>query len=213
MTEAVLVRRVERIATSAASAAEFHAWLGGHEPTLAGFEFARRRREGVAGVPSGSRGPLPDVGAMSDWLQRRLAAEGRLPSGARQTGRRRTHASRPRPGRPAAPGRARPNAVIGPDGTIGVLRGLLAEDARRRGVAADRVTDWLSSYDEAEATTLARVLAWLASLETDDSAQEAQLHGSASRRMSLPFRRTWSRPSAHSTAIRFGFRRSITTIT
>jgi hypothetical protein len=59
---------------------------------------------------------------------------------------------------------------------VPLLRSLLAADAGRRDRAADEVTDWLTSYGEAEATTLARVLAWATTLETDASAQEAQLN-------------------------------------
>jgi hypothetical protein len=76
MAEAVLVRWLERAATSAASAEEFHLWLEGQETTLAGFEFARRRAEEWAVFLRAREGlPLLDVAGMSDWLQRLLADE------------------------------------------------------------------------------------------------------------------------------------------
>lgn len=79
MAEAVLVRWLEHIATGAASAAEFQAWLGGQEATLAGFEFARRRGEEWLVLLRVREGLLPDVDAMSDWLQRLLADENDSP--------------------------------------------------------------------------------------------------------------------------------------
>lgn len=76
MAEAVLVRWIEHSATSAVSSEVFRSRLHGQEPAFAGSEFARHRagewpaffrvREGQA---------PPDVGTMSDWLQRRVAAD------------------------------------------------------------------------------------------------------------------------------------------
>lgn len=51
---------------------------------------------------------------------------------------------------------------------------------RVRGFARNgSVTDWTHAFDAAEAAIVARVLLWLALVETDGSAEEAQLHALA----------------------------------
>jgi hypothetical protein len=67
----------------------------------------------------------------------------------------------------------------GPDRTRELLSGLVGASPEARGYAADSVTDRLRSFDSQEAAIIARVLLWLASVETDDSAKEAQLHALA----------------------------------
>ena len=56
---------------------------------------------------------------------------------------------------------------------------LVTNSADARSTAADSVTDWTKSYDSPEAAIVARVLIWLALVESDDSAKEAQLHALA----------------------------------
>jgi len=60
-----------------------------------------------------------------------------------------------------------------------LLGRLVANSAGARGIAADSVTDWTKAYDSSEAAIVARVLMWLALVESDDSAKEAQLHALA----------------------------------
>jgi hypothetical protein len=68
---------------------------------------------------------------------------------------------------------------VGSDRTRELLAKLVAASPEGRDKAADSVTDWLRSFDAQEAVVIARVLLWLASAETDDSAKEAQLHALA----------------------------------
>lgn len=56
---------------------------------------------------------------------------------------------------------------------------MLAAPAGVRSMAADRVTDWIQSFDKSEAAVLSRVLLWLALEESDDKAREAQIHALA----------------------------------
>jgi hypothetical protein len=56
---------------------------------------------------------------------------------------------------------------------------LVAGSADSRGTAADSVTDWTQAFDGTEAAIISRVLLWLALVETDDTAREAQLHALA----------------------------------
>lgn len=56
---------------------------------------------------------------------------------------------------------------------------LVAASEEIRGLAADSVTDWEKSFDPREAAIVSRVLVWLATVETDDAAREAQLHALA----------------------------------
>jgi hypothetical protein len=68
---------------------------------------------------------------------------------------------------------------VGASRTLGLLQSLVAASADARGKAADSVTDWLRAFESSEAAIVSRVLLWLASVETDDSAREAQLHALA----------------------------------
>jgi hypothetical protein len=56
---------------------------------------------------------------------------------------------------------------------------LVAGSADCRGTAADRATDWTQAFDDTQAAIISRVLLWLALVETDDTAREAQLHALA----------------------------------
>lgn len=68
---------------------------------------------------------------------------------------------------------------VGTVRTWELLEELVAAQAATRELAADRVTDWIRSYDIGEAAIISGVLLWLASAETEDSAREAQLHALA----------------------------------
>ena len=68
---------------------------------------------------------------------------------------------------------------VGANRTRGLLDNLLATQAADREAAADTVADWTRSFGPREAAIVSRVLIWLASVETEDSAQEAQLHALA----------------------------------
>ncbi|MFG2148077.1 hypothetical protein ACGFRG_28380 [Streptomyces sp. NPDC048696] len=57
-----------------------------------------------------------------------------------------------------------------------LLRDLVSSDARDRERAADRSTDWVSAYSEADGHMLAAVLSVCAACEPVHSALEAQLH-------------------------------------
>ena len=60
-----------------------------------------------------------------------------------------------------------------------LLEKLVAASPAARDTAADAVTDWVRSYDLREAAIISKLLIWLASAETDDSAKEAQLNALA----------------------------------
>jgi hypothetical protein len=60
-----------------------------------------------------------------------------------------------------------------------LLGRLVAGSADCRGTAADTVSDWTRTFDGTEAAIISRVLLWLALVETDDTAREAQLHALA----------------------------------
>jgi hypothetical protein len=62
---------------------------------------------------------------------------------------------------------------------LDLLSRLVSTSADSRSMAADSVTDWLRSFDIPEAAVISQVLQWLASVETDDAAREAQLHALA----------------------------------
>jgi hypothetical protein len=66
--------------------------------------------------------------------------------------------------------------MIGTVLMMNLLRGLLAESAEGRAMAADSVVDLLKSYEPSEAAVVSIVLAWLAGNEADEVALEAQLH-------------------------------------
>lgn len=68
---------------------------------------------------------------------------------------------------------------VGASRTRGLLERLLAAQSTTREAAADSVTDWIRSFGPREAAIISRVLVWLATAETEDSAQEAQLHALA----------------------------------
>jgi hypothetical protein len=65
---------------------------------------------------------------------------------------------------------------VGTVRTRELLEELVAAQSAARELAADRVTDWIRSYDIGEAAIISRVLLWLAGAETEESAREAQLH-------------------------------------
>jgi hypothetical protein len=69
--------------------------------------------------------------------------------------------------------------TVGPGRSRDLLSRLVGASPEARGSAADGVTDWLRSFDSQEAAIIAGVLLWLASVETDDSAREAQPHALA----------------------------------
>jgi hypothetical protein len=60
-----------------------------------------------------------------------------------------------------------------------LLARLAAKSADDRSIAADSVTDWTQAFDGSEAAVVARVLLWLALVESDDTAKEAELHALA----------------------------------
>jgi hypothetical protein len=68
---------------------------------------------------------------------------------------------------------------VGISRVLDLLGRLVAASADARGSAADSVTDWTRAFDGPEAATVSRVLLWLALVETDGTAQEAQLHALA----------------------------------
>jgi hypothetical protein len=68
---------------------------------------------------------------------------------------------------------------IGASRILGLIGRLVAESADARDVAADSVTDWVRTFDSDEAAVISRILLWLALIETDDVAREAQLHALA----------------------------------
>jgi hypothetical protein len=68
---------------------------------------------------------------------------------------------------------------VGTNRTRALLDKLLAAQATTREAAADSATDWIRSFDPREAAIISRVLVWLASVETDESARESQLHALA----------------------------------
>jgi hypothetical protein len=68
---------------------------------------------------------------------------------------------------------------VGISRVLELLRSLVAPSVDTRGTAADSVTDWTRALDSTEAVIISRVLLWLALVESDDTAKEAQLHALA----------------------------------
>jgi hypothetical protein len=62
---------------------------------------------------------------------------------------------------------------------IELLRDLLATSAESRGLAADSVIDWLAAFGVREAAVVSQILLWLARVEQDGTAMEAELHALA----------------------------------
>lgn len=60
-----------------------------------------------------------------------------------------------------------------------LLGRLVSASAEVRDRAADSVTDWMKSFERREAAIVSRLLVWLATVESDDTAREAQLHALA----------------------------------
>ena len=69
--------------------------------------------------------------------------------------------------------------TVGVSRTRDLVEKLAAASAEMRDLAADSVTDWVRSFEHREAAIVSRVLVWLATVETDDTAREAQLHALA----------------------------------
>jgi hypothetical protein len=69
--------------------------------------------------------------------------------------------------------------AVGSEKILGLLKDLLTSPAEGRGLAADSVIDWLNSFDDHEMAVVSQVLAWLAIIESDADAREAQLHAIA----------------------------------
>ena len=69
--------------------------------------------------------------------------------------------------------------TVGVSPTLELLGQLVAASAEARSMAADSVTDRTLRLDGVEAAVISRVLLWLALVETDDVAREAQLHALA----------------------------------
>jgi hypothetical protein len=66
------------------------------------------------------------------------------------------------------------------NGRVRSLLGNLASgSAEVRGLTADDATDWMASFEHREAAIVSRLLVWLATVESDDAAREAQLHALA----------------------------------
>lgn len=57
-----------------------------------------------------------------------------------------------------------------------LVRALLGDSAAQRERAADESTDWVSSYDPQQASTLIHVLLWAAEVETSPGATESELN-------------------------------------
>jgi hypothetical protein len=60
-----------------------------------------------------------------------------------------------------------------------LIRDLVARPVENRDLAADRVVDWIRTFDDGQAAIVAQVLAWLVSVETNEASIEAQLHALA----------------------------------
>ena len=68
---------------------------------------------------------------------------------------------------------------LDPAQLVGLLRGLLADDARERWANAGTVTDLRADMSSAESQMIATVLAGVAVWETNGAAREAELHALA----------------------------------
>jgi hypothetical protein len=68
---------------------------------------------------------------------------------------------------------------LGSDRVRDLLGKLVAGSTEVRGQAADSVTDWTKSFERHDAAIVSRMLVWLATVESDDAAREAQLHALA----------------------------------
>lgn len=69
--------------------------------------------------------------------------------------------------------------AVGVSATLELLGQLVAAAAEARSMAADSVTDRIQAFDDVEAVVISRVLLWLALVETDDAAREAELNALA----------------------------------
>ncbi|WP_327367538.1 hypothetical protein [Streptomyces sp. NBC_01217] len=66
--------------------------------------------------------------------------------------------------------------AVGAEHVVGLARRILSEALDEREAGAENASDWSRIFDQEEADTVVRLLAIMASIESDGRVREAQLH-------------------------------------
>lgn len=66
--------------------------------------------------------------------------------------------------------------AVGAEHVVGLARRILSEALAEREAGAENASDWSRIFDQEEANTVVRLLAIMASIESDGRVREAQLH-------------------------------------